>query len=453
MQHSGGKRTETISPEALDFAPRLLAIQESPPARLPRAVALCTAVLFLLLLAWSFFGKLDIVASAQGKLVPQTYVKVVQPADAGIVHEILVREGDLVLSGQVLMRMDTRLARADEASLRSDLALKSLQLRRIDAELAGTVLERQASDPEHLFQQVLAQYRERRQVLHTALAQQQEGLNRARHEYESAREVLSKLEEITPILKQQVDAYRDLGAKGFAGQMIVREKEREYIEKSKDFLAQQATVASLASAVEHARQQANQIMSQYRSNLQNERVDAEGHYARLNQELEKQKHRSHLLELRAPQGGIVKDLATHSIGAVVAPGTVLLSIVPEREPLVAEVRVNNDDVGFVYPGQHVKVKVSAYPFERYGMLDGTVARVGPDASEPMARQDDSVAPSEASYKAIVHLRGQQLEAYGRRLKLVPGMQVVAEVHHGKRTVLEYLLSPVAKTLSESGRER
>lgn len=449
-----GPVREPLSQEALDFCPGLLAIQESPPARLPRAVAWCTCVLFLILLAWSILGTLDIVASADGKLVPQTYVKIVQPADAGILQEILVRDGERVKAGQVLIRMDTRLARADEASIRSELTLKSLQLRRIDAELRDMPFERKAGDPGHIFDQVHAQYRERRQLLRDSLAQQQETLNRAMHEYASAKEVLSKLQDVTPILKQQADAYSDLGAKGFAGQIIVRDKQREYIEKEKDLRAQHASVAGLEAAVAHARKAADQITSQYRTSLQNERVEAEGMYAKLTQELAKQTHRSGLLELRAPQAGTVADLATHTTGAVVAPGTVLLSIVPEHEPLVAEVRLSNDDVGFVYPGQTVKVKVAAYPFERYGMLDGTVAHIGPDASEPSAQVEPGDAQEDvASYKAIVHLQEQRLIAHGNPLKLISGMRITAEVNQGERTVLEYLLSPVAKTLAQSGHER
>jgi HlyD family secretion protein len=133
-----------LSPDALDFAPGLLSIQESPPARLPRVVMYLVVVLFVLLALWSIFGKLDIVASAEGKLVPQTYVKIVQPADAGIVQEILVREGERVVAGQVLMRMDTKDALADEATVQTQLQLRSLQLRRIDAELGNKTLVKQS---------------------------------------------------------------------------------------------------------------------------------------------------------------------------------------------------------------------------------------------------------------------------------------------------------------------
>ncbi|HEX8989654.1 MAG TPA: HlyD family type I secretion periplasmic adaptor subunit [Rhodocyclaceae bacterium] len=447
-----------LSPEALDFAPGLLRIQESPPAKLPRTVAYVVMILFVLLIAWAVFGKLDIIASAEGRLVPQTYVKIVQPADAGIVQEILVHEGEKVAAGQVLMRMDTKMAQADQKTVEGELALRSLQLRRIDAELAGQPLVQADDDPPDLFRQVAAQYRDRRQAYEDALGQAKEGLRKAQREHAAALEVLAKLQETTPILKQQADAFADMGKDGFAPQVTVRDKQREYLEKSRELSAQHETVASLAASVAAAGRQVAQTTSRYRSELQNERIEAEGQHRKLQQEWVKQEHKTGLMELKAPQGGRVKDLATHTVGAVVSPGTVLLSLVPESEPLVAEVMVRNDDVGFVYAGQRVKVKLAPYPFQKYGMLDGTVIHVGPDAMEGNdSRAKDASGGEKAAatlaYKALVSLDSQTLEAQGERLKLVPGMQAVAEIAQGRRTVLEYVLSPVQRALHDSGRER
>ncbi|MDR1935496.1 MAG: HlyD family type I secretion periplasmic adaptor subunit [Candidatus Accumulibacter sp.] len=449
----------TLSPEALDFAPGLLSIQESPPARLPRAVLYAVCLLFATLLLWALFGQLDIIASAEGRLVPQTYVKIVQPADAGIVEEILVREGQAVRAGQVLIRMDTRIAQADRNTLETELALRSLQLRRIEAELTATPLERLPTDTDDLFRKVEAQHRDRRQAFEDAEGQAREGLRKTRRDYESGKEILAKLREITPLLKAQSDAFTDMGQEGYVAQVTVREKQREYLEKARDLRAQEEAVASLAAAMAQAGKQLSQIASQYRSELQNERVEAEGQYRRLQQEQIKLEHKSGLLELKASQAGIIKDLATHTIGAVVSPGTVVLTLVPENEPLVAEVMIRNDDVGFVYPRQEVKVKLAAYPFQKYGLLDGEVIHVGPDASEsgsPTSQEPQETLerpPPQLAYKALIALKSQVLEARGKTLKLVPGMQVIAEIHQGQRTVMEYLLSPVQKTLYDSGRER
>jgi HlyD family secretion protein len=138
-----------------------------------------------------------------------------------------------------------------------------------------------------------------------------------------------------------------LGGEGYVPKVTVSDKQRAYIENQQDLVAQASTVEGLSAAVSGAEQQVRQVRSKYRSDLENERVDANGEYQKLQQDLAKQTHRSNLLELKAPQSGIVKDLATHTVGTVVSTGTVLLSIVPEQEPLVAEVLIRNDDVGFV----------------------------------------------------------------------------------------------------------
>jgi hemolysin D len=148
------------------------------------------------------------------------------------------------------------------------------------------------------------------------------------------------------------------------------------------------------------------------------------------------------------------------VGTVVSPGTVLLLLVPDHEPLIAEVMVKNEDVGFTYPQQKVKLKLSAYPFQQYGMLDGQVMTIGADASDGGAQTQsgkDSSAknnqPATQIYKALISLDTQQLSAHGKEFKLVPGMQVMAEINEGQRSVMQYLLSPLQKTVQESGRER
>jgi HlyD family secretion protein len=462
QDNAAARAPKKLSPEALDFAPGLLSIQESPPARLPRAVLYTVSGLFAILLLWACFGKLDIIASADGRLVPRSYVKIVQPADAGIVKEILVHEGESVQAGQVLLRMDPQETEADVRTLQTQLTLKSLQLRRIDAELAGKPLKHEKGDPDDLFQQVSAQSTERRQAYLDSVAQAREALIKAQHDAAASVQVLAKLKQTNPILKNQAEAYADLGKNGYAAKLQVGDKQREYLENEQDIQAQRATVASLAAAVAEAGKQVNEVTSKYRSDLRNERIEAEGDYRKLQQDWAKQSHKAELLELKAPQAGTVKDIAIHTVGTVVSAGTVLLSLVPENEPLVAEVMIRNDDVGFVQPQQKVKVKLAAYPFQKYGMLDGDVLQVWPDASDEDSsttkdpttrpRAVDNAAQS-LSYKALIALNSQTLEARGTTLKLVPGMQVVAEINQGRRTVLEYLLSPVQKTLYESGRER
>jgi len=162
------------------------------------------------------------------------------------------------------------------------------------------------------------------------------------------------------------------------------------------------------------------------------------------------------MELKAPQDGIIKDLATHTAGTVVQPGTVLASLVPQDEPLRVEVWVSNEDIGFVRPGQPVKLKFAAYPFQKYGMGHGVVDYVSADAqSEEEVRDSGSQAGRQRPlrYKALVAMDASALEMEQIRYPLSVGMQTTAEILLGDRTVAEYLLSPVQKAWHEAGRER
>lgn len=186
-----------------------------------------------------------------------------------------------------------------------------------------------------------------------------------------------------------------------------------------------------------------------------------GQFEKIRQELAKQQHRHDLLELKAPQDGVVKDLATHTAGTVVTPGTIMMTLAPRDEPLQAEVWVSTEDIGFVRPRQQAKLKLSAFTFQKYGMVDGIVDQVSADASENMGQAkmgEQGIVPTtkastQLHYRTLVTLSNQQLIADGKKHMLTPGMQVTAEIKLGTRSVLEYLFSPVTKAFQEAGRER
>jgi HlyD family secretion protein len=444
--------------EALDFSPAILRLQRQPPSPLPRAILWLLVGLVGGLLLWSIIGKLDIIAVAPGKLVPSSYVKVVQPADAGIIKDILVREGDLVKKDQVLVRMDASLSEADSKQVQTQLRVAQLQLRRIDAELGDREPVKAAEDDGVLFQQMLGQYRARRQAHLDAVATERAVLAKAEQDRRGAQEQVAKLRKMLPIYEDQARSWSQLVEEGFAGRLQAEERKRQLIDAEQELKAQTHAAQGLSAAIEQSRQRLAALQSNYHQELYKERVDTEAQYQRMLQEWEKQLHRNELLELRAPQDGVIKELATHTEGAVLQPGTVLMTIVPANEPLRAEVWVDNRDRGFVREGQAVRVKVAPFPFQKYGMVEGVVKTVSADATEAPGRNQpsDTANPTTGGafqFRSIVELKAQHLDSDGTQLKLMPGMQVDAEISLGQRTVIEYLLSPVRKAFHEAARER
>ena len=447
--------------DPLDFSPGLLRIQAQPPRPFTRAVLYVLLILFGLLLVWAAFGKLDIVASAEGKLLPQSYLKIVQPSEQGVIREILVNEGQRVKEGEVLMRMDTTLTDADGSEIKSDYLGKQITRRRIDAELTNQLFERLPTEAPELFKPVLNQYIANRKALETALAEEHALHDKAQSELASAQTISSKLMQVLPHYRAQDDAYRNLVKDGYVSQLSATDKARERIEKEQDLQSQQHIIAAALATLQQSNVRIGKITADYRRQLQAERADISDKFEKLEQELAKQQYRRALHELKAPHDGVVKDLATHTIGTVISPGTILMTLVPNEEILRAEVWVNNQDVGFIHIGEHVKLKLASYQFQKYGMIDGQVENLSADASDtPQQGAGQSGSPSNKSgtgqpftYRALIDLKAQELVAEGIRHSLTPGMQVTAEIHLGTRTILEYLLSPVLGAFQEAGRER
>lgn len=301
------RRSAFAGADPLDFSPALLAVENRPPSPLPRFVLKTTLVFAALVLLWIFFGRLDVVAVADGKLIPQSYLKIVQPSDQGIVREILVKEGEPVREGQVLIRMDARLSEADGRSLTADYHQRRLALRRIDAQLADLPLARQAGDPAAFFAEAQAHYAANRRALEAAVQQERSVLAKARHELSAAREVISKLTQTVPVYREQEAAYEKLNRDGFAGNLLYQDKRRERIEKEQDLKQQEFVVQGAQSTIEQSERRIEQLHTDYARQLRTERAEVLLQYERGSQELEKQRHRNTLLELRAPQSGIVKD--------------------------------------------------------------------------------------------------------------------------------------------------
>ena len=435
--------------DASAFAPGWLRVDAAPPSSGRRRLLHALVALVACAIAWACVGKLDVVVVADGRLAPRTQLKLVQPVEAGVVREVLVAEGASVLEGELLVRLDAAIADSETRALRADLARRDLQRRRVDAELAGVPPVRRGDDPDDAYAAMLALYHANRRAHLDAVAQETAAAERLAQELEAARASERKLERVLPIVRSAAERYAQLRAEGFVSELAALEREREHIEKAQDLASQRHVVAGLDAASVQAARRLAQLVSGYRAQLHAERAQAEGEIARAAEGLARQLVRADRVELRAPYAGTVKDVATHGAGTVVAAGTPLVTLVPAGEELVAEVLVRHEDAGFVQPGQAARVKLVAYPFQKYGTLDGRVVHVAADASDPPER-----APGTASgYRARIALAAQSLRGAEGTLELVSGMLVGAELRLGERRVVEYLLAPVQKAWREAARER
>jgi hemolysin D len=438
---------------SIDFAPDLLRIQQEAPAPLPRAILVGTSALFFFLVTWAAIAKLDVIASGEGRLVPATFVKPIQAIESGVVKTVLVKEGASVTAGQLLLKLEPAAADFDLGWLKAEESLRAMQLERIRAELADQPLVFSKSYPTDLQISVQAQFNARRQSLQDSLAIETAALNRARSELRAAEQILEKFASTLPILQKASESFNRLKQEGFVGEVAANEKLRELKEREKELSAQEANVTSFKSAVSQAESKLSTIRSSYRAQLETERAELLSQVNKLKGDIGKSAIRYEAHNIYSPHSGIVKDLTVTSRGAVIAAGTTLMMIVPKEDPLQAEVSLRNEDIGFIEVGAPVKIKVATYPFQKYGLLDGKVVSISADSVDPKQAALNGVP--QLTYKAIVSLATQTLEskAQAASLGLSSGMLIAAEIHLNRRTVLEYLISPVQKLAAEAARER
>jgi len=432
------------------FSPHLLSVTENPPAPLARIVLLLLLLLFFLIILWAFFGRLDIVARADGKLIPISRVQVVQPLDGGRIAEIKVKDGQLVKAGEVLVVMDDLVSQADTAQITFEKKTMDLQLRRVVAEIEQAGMTLKAEDDATLFSDSRRQYQENVNLHNINMSQQRAIIEQEKQSLASEKQILSKLVDTLPLVLSSEAAVKNLQKKGFANQMALMERERERIEIERDLAAQQFRVQSLKARLESAKQQSKQVSTSYIQNLLDQKIEFEQRRKQLAQALSKLEYRNRLLSLTAPQDGFVKDLATHTRGSVIPSGTILLTIVPVDVPLQAEVMIENKDVGFINTGQEVRLKIASFNFQKYGMIEATVDHVSADSGQ---QESDGNQASASVYRAILNLGEQTLHYNNKEFDLKVGMQVTAEIHLGSRTVMQYIFSPITRAVNEAGTER
>ena len=380
------KRQEPVSVargRELEFLPAVIEIQESPPSPVGRAMALCIIVVFAIALLWSSFGRIDIVAVAQGKIIPSDYSKVIQPLESGVIKKIHIQDGQHVMKGDVLIELDATVDSADRERFLNEYHAALTEMARLQALIAN----QDSFDPP--------------QGANRALVAIQ--LNRLRDQLSEFR-----------ALAAQAEAYKNLYAKQLVSRMQYLDAERNRAQK----------------AQEHAA----------------ELSEAETRAISLAQELAKAETRTSQQTLTAPIDGVVQQLAVHTVGGVVMPAQQLMVIAPREGLLEVEAWVDNKDIGFVNPEQETEVKIEAFPFTRYGTIEGKILTLSKDAV-PIEKVG-------LVYIARVNLAKSSIRVENDKdIPLAPGMAVSVEIKTGQRRLIEYFLSPLLQGVKEAARER
>ena len=440
--------------DELAFLPAALEIQHTPPSPIGRAILWTILGLCVSAVAWASLSHVDIVAVAPGKLVPNGRVKVIQSVGLGTIKAIHVSDGQRVQKGEPLLELDPTLAEADRLRTDGQLTNAELELERYQAFHAWLTGQSKDGAPptatlpatgsafatlqRSMFEQSISEHRNNLAIIDQTLA-------RRRADLDATRQQVEKLRRTLPLITQRADSMAKLAEQKLYPRMQSLEVEQQRIEAEQDLATEEANLASIQASLQELAEQRQAMESSVQREALLKIEELEKLVGSLRQEQVKTEQVATQQVLTAPVDGEVQQLAVHTIGGVIKSGDPLMVIVPAGQLLEVEALVLNKDIGFVREGQASTVKVDAFPFTRYGAIDGEVTSVSDDAM-----QDERLG---LVYAAHVRLARADMNIDGKTVQLSPGMAVSVEVMTGKRRVMDFVLSPVLQHVQESGRER
>ena len=444
------REQQAVKVEEADFLPAALEILEKPASPIGRVMMLTILLFFAIAMAWSVIGRVDVVATAQGKLVPKGNIKVIQPAELGVVRAIHVENGQAVKAGDVLVELDTTMSGADEESAKLELQVARVDKARAEALLRGVDGgEATFEAPAGLSQTVSVMQdrliKSQLEEYHASIASYTQQRREREAEARVVKQEIAKLEETIPLLEEQVEARAELVEKGLSPRFTYLEYQERLVGQKRDLDIQRDQLARVGASMEAVDKQIEQLRQEFRKTALADLAEAQDRIVGQGQALTKASKRRELQALTAPVDGKVQQLAIHTVGGVVQAGDALMVVVPSDITLQVEANVLNKDIGFVHEGQEVEVKLEAFPFTKYGVIHGRLDHLARDAV-----QDEHLG---LIYPAKISIEKNSIMVEGKEVNLGPGMALTAEIKTGKRRLIEFILSPLLRYKDESMRER
>lgn len=431
-----------------EFLPAAEEIVETPAAPLGALVVWLVTLLLIVALVWSYFGKIDIVAVANGKISTEGSAKIIQPAISGVVTNINVHEGQRVKKGETLLALDKTTAEKDVATVSQSLNTARVErdiLRRLAVDGNTDEIINNADLPDET-KAMLRQFASSQTALSATRQQAVNGtISNYQQQLQFNQQAKNQLEINAQNLKnRKAEIEKQLPNANPVDKLRLQNElsniDQRITSADSAVLGQNQQLLQSQSALTQAQNQSQTQTAETSSAFNNQIIASEKRIIELENNLVKAKQILAQITITAPVDGTVLSLTVKTIGGVVNAGQQLAQIVPEKVPLYVDAALDNQDIGFVKPGQRAVVKVATYPFQRYGYLEGIVENISPDAI-----QDDKKG---LIYKAKIKLNDDK-SSKQNQLKLLPGMSVSAEITTGQRRIIEFFLDPLMTKADES----
>lgn len=432
---------------AQSFRPDAAIIEEAPVPVSSRATLYIALTLLVVAILWSIFGSLDRIVVASGKIVTRTPLLVMQPFTTSRVLQINVQAGDHVRKGQVLARFDPAFAQADVASLRHKVDALSAQAERLEAGMIGAPFAAKPNDARERFIQAQI-YQQDMSSYEAEIKQRDSRLAQIDSQIAVDKASLPGISTQLDMANKVVEIQERLRAQAAAANLDVMRAVNAYIDAQLKLKNTEGDLTKLAGQRAEIAQEKQAYLEKWRIDHNQQLVQTRQDLSEAGETLNKAVRMHELTEMTAPVGGTVLEVADRSTGSVLREAETLLTLVPDGADLYVEANVPSRDVSYLKVGDVVRVKLEAYPFQRFGTANGVLSVISAD-SVPLKTDD---AKSELVYKAQVRITDRPKGLAVRGIHVRPGLVASAEIKTGKRSIASYILNPVLRTADESMRE-
>ncbi|MFN5348584.1 MAG: HlyD family type I secretion periplasmic adaptor subunit [Polaromonas sp.] len=438
----------TTSDKHAIFSTAAIALRQQPPSRIARMVSITICVMAALSIAYATLASMDIVVTAQGRVITSGKSKVIQPLEAGVIKAIAVKDGQTVKAGDLLVELDATATQADRDRLQREFWEAQADVLRLEALLSGkAALAPAAGLPATMLINQQSVLSSRRTEQDSRMAALDADIAKRTADRDAITANIKQLSNSLPLVRKKHEMREELATTGHIAETGVIETRLELLNMEKELAVLgnrlNESVASLNASV----QQHKQAQAEFRARASAELVDAMRKNDSVKQELVKASQRRDLTVLHSPIDGVVQQLAVTTVGGVVTQAQALMTIVPFSAALEVETQVMNRDVGYLKVGQRVINKVETFDFTRFGYIEGTVQWVGTDAVN-----DQKLGPV---YPVRILLKAGQTPhvVNGLRGAVTAGMSVTSDIRTGERRMIEYFISPMMRYQQEALRER
>ena len=440
-----GKKTQT---KHYDFLPSHLSLSHQPPSPFARLTALSLSIGVIVTLLWAYFGKLDVQATATGKLIVSGRSQVIQAYEQSRVIQIHVRDGQRVQMDDPLLTVDILGVSQDLERLSSEVNFQTQEL----ILYRSLLLEQDIEDDEQFLSisvihrdQLIESYHIEHQEFLTTLADIQSEMDVNNTSQSAHQSDIEALDQLRNNISLRLKARKALNQARAISRVEYLEQEKELLETDRQLAQQKAQLKVLQSEHHGLTQRMNSFKAQRKGEWLDKKRQARLTLKALKQQLSTAQERQELEIIRSPVNGTVQQLNIFTLGAVLQPAQSLMIIVPENTVQQAEVKILNKDIGFVYSGQKVTLKVDAFSYTRYGTIEAELISVSRDSTA-----DEQLG---LIFPALVELKTNNIVIDEEPVTLMPGMSVVAEIKTDKRRIIDYVLSPIREYQAEAMREK